>query len=416
MHGAGRAASSGAPPTHPRATWWAGEVAALRVAHPRLHHVLRAVWRHPGRTLVPVAAVVVGVLGTATPDGDAGWFRRAGLSMIGPGFWDVFADPGLQVGALLLLPVGLVAAAARALSLPELFAVAASQAAFVTWFALVTTRRATAVTGAAHLPAQWAVGTVLALGGLLADAVASGHPEEILVALLLVHAACAALASRGVVAGALVGVAAGLKLWGLLGFPVGLLGRSRRVLVTVAVVAAGVVVACYLPFVALGEVRTFEFEWALAQRPGLRVLVGPGPSDWTLRLLQGACCVLTGALVALRRHGSPVTVVLCVVATRLLLDPLLFGYYLGPLVTVALIWAWSRRGAGTTRLALAATLLVPLHVVVPFLLSVPAVFRLYGVLMVAVPALALALDRRDAARCDRRGEQASDLVPNPTQP
>lgn len=398
-----------APAAARRPGWWlTRELAELARSHPRLHRVLHRVWQHPA-VLVPLAAVALGVLGAATPDGDAAWFRSAGLGMVGPGFWDVFADPGLQIGVLVLLPVGLLTAAARALGLSDLLLVAAAQGALVTWVALGTARRVTRVTGAPALPAQWAVGSVLALGGLLADAVGTGHAEEILIGLLLVLAAGAAADGRGAAVGGLLGVAAGLKLWGVLGAPVALVGRRPRVVVGAAVVACAVTAVCYVPFFVRGEVNTFEFTWLMSNRTGLRELVGPGPSDWALRVAQGAAAFVVGCCVALRRSGSPLTVVLCVVSTRLLLDPLMLPYYLGPLVVVGLLWAWSSRDDVVRRAAPAATALVPVLVVFPYLVDTPVVQLVYLVLMVLVPACALVGDRRAA-----RGIPAHTAGPAPS--
>jgi hypothetical protein len=159
-----------------------------------------------------------------------------------------------------------------------------------------------------------------------------------------------------------------------------------------ALVAGTVTVVCYGSFFLWGEVNTFEFSWVTSNRVGLREVVGPGPSDWVLRVAQGAAAVAVGCCVALRRRGSPLTVVLCVMSTRLLLDPLMLPYYFGPLVAVALLWGWASRARPVRRAALAATVLVPAHVVVPFFVDTPTVQLGYLVLILAVPVLALVCD------------------------
>lgn len=378
--------------------WLARELATLAAVRPRTYRALRTVWQHPGAVLIPLAALVLGIAGAASPEGDAEWFRTAGIGMVGPGFLDVFADPGLQIGPLVLLPIGLLTVAANALGASAPLVGSAAQGALVTWVALVACRHATRVSGARRLPAQWAVASALAFGGPLADAVAFGHTEEVLLGLLLVIAACAAAEGRGRRTGALVGVAAGIKLWGALGAPVALIGRRPRVLVVAGVVAALVVVACYVPFVLWGEVNTFEFTWVSSNRVGLREVVGDGPSDWALRVAQGAAAVAVGSFVALRRSGSPVTVVLCVISTRLLLDPLVIPYYFGPLLAVGLVWAWASPLRAVRWGALVGTLLIPAHVILPYVLGRRVAWGEYVALMVVLPLVALAGDRGAAAR------------------
>ncbi|MGW6130580.1 hypothetical protein ACWFNE_11195 [Cellulomonas sp. NPDC055163] len=374
--------------------WFARELADLAEARPRTHRVLRRVWRNPVAILVPLAAVVLGLVGAGSPEGDAEWFRRAGTGMVGPGLWDVFADAGLQIGPLVLLPVGLVTVAAEALGASGPLVGSALQGALVTWVALVAVLHATRATGVPALPAQWSVASVLAFGGPLADAVAMGHTEEILIGLLLVLAACAAQGGHGRRTGALLGVAACLKLWGALGAPVALVGRRPRVLVTAGVVAGLVVLVCYVPFFAWGEVNTFEFSWVASNRPGLREVVGEGPSDWALRVAQGAASVVVGCCVALRRSGSAVTVVLCTMSMRLLLDPLIMPYYIGPLLAVGLVWVWASPLRRVRTVAWVATLLVPAHVLLPYLLGRRVAFVEYLLLMLLLPVGALVGDRR----------------------
>lgn len=400
------------PTTGRAARWLARELALLSGARPRTHRLLLRVWRNPVAVLVPVAAVALGIVGAASPDGDAEWFRRAGLGMLGPGLWGVFADAGLQIGVLVLLPVALLVVIADALGISAPFLVSAAQGAFVTWVALVAGRRATDVTGAPVLPAQWAVGGSLALGGVLAEATAIGHPEEVLIGLLLVLAACSAAEGHGRRVGGLLGVAVGLKLWGALGAPVALIGRSPRVVAVAGVVAGVVAAACYAPFLLWGEVNTFDFAWT-SNRFGLRELVGPGPSDWVVRVGQGAASVLVGCCVALRRAGSPTTVVVCIIATRLLLDSVVTPHYLGPLVVTGMLWAWASRDRATRRAALAVTLLVPAFVVLPYVVGKQATYLGYVVLMVLVPAAALLGDRRAAGAAERGARPPDDPPTGP---
>ncbi len=355
-----------------------------------------AVWRHPVAVLVPLAFVASAVFAVVIGASDAALFLRAGTGMVGPGFWDVFADPVLQIGPLYLLLVGVLARAAEAVGLPVLATVAGTQSALVAWLGIWAAGRLAVVGGHRALPAQWAVGGSLVLGALLIDGTANGHPEEIAIGLLLAVAAGRALRGRGASAGALVGLAVGVKLWGVLGGGVLLHGRRARSILVRGLVAGAVVVACYLPFFVWGDVRTFEFSWGSAVDASLvgRVSDALGLGDWGLRAVQGAAAGLAGALVALRRHGSPVAAVVAVVAVRLLLDPLRLTYYTGPLVAVLLVWAWTAatRPALLPRVALLA--LAPLAVVAPYALPGEVHTAFASVFFVTVPLAVVWQERR----------------------
>src|SRR5665811_108757 len=111
----------------------------------------------PEPARVTPGAVRPGLLGADNPGGDASWFREAGLSMLGPEVLDVFAAPGVQMGPVYLLFIGVLTTAVDAVGLPVLFTVAAVQAIGIAWFALFTTRRWAVELGAAPLRAQWGV-------------------------------------------------------------------------------------------------------------------------------------------------------------------------------------------------------------------------------------------------------------------
>ncbi|NKY38392.1 glycosyltransferase 87 family protein [Cellulomonas septica] len=378
-------------------TWLARETSRLQEARPRLWVALRAVWQRPVLGVVLLAAVTCGALGAVIPDGDAGWFRSAGSTMLGPDVLDVFADGGLQIGPLYLLVLGLATRALDLVGVSPLAPLAAVQAAAIAWFAMWTTRRAARLTGAPVLPAQWAVGLVLSLGGFLAEGIGNGHPEEILIGLVLANAALSAAAGRHVVAALLVGVATGVKQWGLLGGPVVLLGRRVGGTLLGALTAAGVTAALYLPFLLGGDVRTFDMSWGFRNGSLLGYVAGwVGESEWAMRVVQGGIAGLLGALVALRRRGSPLLVVVVVVAARLLLDPMRLTYYAGPLVAVLLVWAWTSDVALVRRWRLVGSLVAPAVVLAPYLLPTTVLWRTGDLLLVAVPVLALVLDRRTA--------------------
>ncbi|MBX9245868.1 DUF2029 domain-containing protein [Actinotalea ferrariae] len=381
--------------------WVSREMAALDARRPALARALRWTWRHPTAVLVTLAVVVPGLLGANIPGGDAAWFRRAGLSMLGPDFWQVFVEPGLQVGPLYLLFLGCLTWVVGALGLPVLFTVAAVQCGLLTWLAVGTARRAARAAGVAGrrgAAVPWAVGLPVVLGGPLAEAVGNGHPEEILVGLVLVEAALLAAAGRRVLPGVLVGVAAGVKLWGVLGAPLLLLGRRLPDVVARCAAAALVVLACYVPFFLLGEVNTFEFRWGVSAGSTLALLGSWVPaSGWVARVVQGLAAGLAGSAVALHRRSTPLAAVVVVVSVRLLLDPLRLTYYSGPLIVVVLLWLWTSAPV-SSRSRLVLTLLTPAVVLVPYFLPAMVNGVISTLVLVAVPVGVVLLERRTVSR------------------
>src|SRR5665648_611306 len=167
----------------------AGEWSALGARRPALVRRLRWLRDHPAAVLLPWAGLMAGLLGADNPGGDAQWFRDAGLSMFGPDVFDVFSTPGLQMGPLYLLFVGMLAAAVRVVGLPVLLTVAAVQSMGIAWFALFTARRWAAQLDASPRRAQWGVVAPMVFGGLLAESIGNGHPEEVFLGLLFANAA-----------------------------------------------------------------------------------------------------------------------------------------------------------------------------------------------------------------------------------
>lgn len=391
------------------AGWFHREVARTRTEHPRLARVARAVWQRPALILGGVAAVSAAGVTAAVHPGDTTYFVSAATGMLGPGFFDVFADPLLQIGPLFLLAVGVVARVAGFVGLAPDPVVAAVLAAGVAWLTV-------AVTGAFARDAQrdvrtvqWVVGGTVVAGGLLADGMAIGHPEEIALGLLLAAAVRAAAQGRGVVVGALVGVATGTKLWGLLGAGTALHGRRWRTLLTAAGVAGALVAVQYAPFFLWGDVGTFSFTWVHTDRSSLLPVLAAhlGLTDWGMRLIQGAAATAAGFLVAAYRRASGPAVVVTVISVRLLLDPLRFPYYVGPLVVVLLIWAWTSpcRPGPAVRTALLAV--VPCVVVLPYLVAGPVVTWTWTVVFAVLPVALVLHERRATSGTADRWASAS---------
>ncbi|MBO9556543.1 MAG: hypothetical protein J7523_18370 [Cellulomonas sp.] len=381
------------------AGWMSSELDRAHADHPGLVRLVRAVSLRPAPVLALLAAVSAALVTATVRPSDAWLFVRAASAMLGPDFFDVFADPVLQVGPLFLVGVGLVARAAEMVGLPPAPVVAGVQAGLVAWLGVAVAAAFARDGGRDPRPAQWAVGGALVVGGLLTEGVGSGHPEEIALGLLLAVAARAAARGSGVRLGLVIGLATGVKAWGLLGAPLALHGRRVRQVLLAAGACVLTVALCYFPFFVWGHVATFSFRWDSADGSSLlRVAAGQlGMSDWGMRVVQGAAAAGAGALVARRRRGSPLVVVVTVVAVRLLLDPVRLTYYTGPLVAAVVLWAWTAqaRPGVVTRIVLLAA--VPLVVVLPYVLPTPVVDGAASVLYVVVPLAVVAAERRAPA-------------------
>lgn len=367
--------------------WWLRETGNLRSEHPGVYRTASWIWMRPALVLVPLAMLIAGLLGASVSAGDAGILRSAGRQILGPDSLGVFSDPTLQVGPVYLLAVGGLVLLVQALHLPVLFTVAAVEAGLLAWFTLVVARRCAKVSAADVPTAQWAVGLPLVFGGLLAEAVVSGHPEEMTLGLVLVIAAHQSHRGRSTAAGVLLGVVTGVKLWGALGVPILAIGRRPRQLLAGGFVAGIIVVACYAPFFLFGEVRTFSFRWSPTASSTLSLLgLGGASSGWGLRAAQAALVFVVAGGVALRRASSPLAVVVAIISVRLLLDPLRIPYYAGPLILVTLLRLWTDPTRPSRWWQVSLTLAVPVAAVSPYLVSA----RVTAVISTALLALALA--------------------------
>ncbi|MBD7916844.1 hypothetical protein H9657_00925 [Cellulomonas sp. Sa3CUA2] len=388
------------------------ELAARR---PRTAAVLEALWRRPSAVLGAVAAATMAVSVEGLQPSDLSWFVDGARVLTSADTWQVFTDPGLQVGPVHLLLVGALVRGAEAVGAPVMAVLGAVLAVVLVWATDAVTRTWAAIGNVPSLPARWAVGGALVSGGLLTQVSTSGHQEEILLAVVLAAAAAAVTRGQAGRAGALLALGAGLKMWAVLGGPIVLHGRRPRTVVVGALTACALAGATYLPFFWWGEVRTFEFSWGIADGPSMLGAIGAltGLDDWGLRCVQAAGAGIAATLVALRRHGSALAVPLTVVAVRLLLDPVTAVYYLAPFVLLAVLWCWTSAARPGPVGRAAALLAVPVCVVHPYVLGSTAGLVLETALFVGVPCVVL-LRERAAAR-GARGP-SSPLAPVQGQP
>ena len=277
---------------------------------------MREFLRSPlARVWAPVlaAAAAVASLDRGTDPGDLVYFER----LLSSSWSHTFSDPMLQSGPLQLMVFGAVRNLAALAFVVELGVAAL----------LV------AVLGRLGVAVRWRLtaGLVAVGAGLTHLAFVDGHPAEAVVPLLWLLAALWARDDRMIAAGALIGVAAGLELWGILGGIVLLVAPRLRRAPLGLCVAGIVVVAQLAPFAIAGELRTFNHRWDVTTGTFLSLLVAPGTHfSWPLRLVQAALAVGAGGAVALRLRRSVHAVwlaPLAVVLVRILLDPVSFGWY-----------------------------------------------------------------------------------------
>lgn len=340
---------------------WRDEVAVLARRAPRVARVVRHLRRSPLAVLLPVAVVTSARLVDATRPADTVGFLRAGRTLLTPDGWDVFADPWLQVGPVLLLAMGLWAAVADVVGTSPYLVVGAVHGGIVLWLGDAVTRR-WVPPGRDPTSARWAVGLTLVAGGVMERSFLPGHEEDLVIALLLAAAAAGAASRRPVRVGLLLALGFGLKAWAVLGGGLVLHGRRWSRALVGAGVAAGVVVAMYLPFLVRGDVNTLDYSWGIAHGASLFGELGrlAGLSDWGLRAVQAGVAGIAGAATALRRHGSALAVVVVAVGVRLLLEPHQLWYYPSPFLLLTVLWVWTSPAVRRTGVRVATVLAVPL--------------------------------------------------------
>jgi hypothetical protein len=287
------------------------------------------------------AAAVVGFGVSPGDTGDLWYFVHASEQLYSTDWADAFASSTLQVGPLQLALFGAVSAAADLVGVSTtrlLGAVVGALAAGLFW---LVARRLLADRGGAWALLLAAVAPVAL--GLTFEAYRQGHPAQFLVPLLWVLAGLEVRRGRAWLAGGLVGLSAGLELWGLLGIVVFAAAPRLTVALRAAAGAVLVVLLLFAPFAFAGEFAMFEYRWIVTPDTLLALVVEPGADfTWQLRALQGTTALAAGGAVvwALRRStaafwAGPLTAV----AVRLALDPVRYPWYWLALETLALVAA-----------------------------------------------------------------------------
>jgi hypothetical protein len=271
------------------------------------------------RVWLPVfaAAAVMASLDRGADAGDLVYFVHRGEVLLSGQWAQTFSDPMLQSGPLQLLVFGAVRNVGALAFVVEL------GVAGLLLFVL------------GRLGARDAVRTVVGLAAVAAGlthlAFADGHPAEAVVPLLWVLAGKWAREDRVAAAGVLVGVSAGLELWGILGLPLLLLAPRLRRAYLGAAAGVTVLLLQLAPFALFGDFRMFQREWRITSGTVLTFVTMPGTGfGWPLRVAQAALAVAAGIAVAVAARRSVHAVwlaPLAVVLVRILLDPVSFGWY-----------------------------------------------------------------------------------------
>jgi hypothetical protein len=283
-------------------------------------------------------AGLVATMDRAADAGDVIFFARAGEALFREGWLDVYADPVLQTGPIQLGALAALSHFANASGVPLGTVLAYTVEVSAMIAILLVLKRLTAN------ELVLLIGSLMALVvGLAQAAYVDGHPAQLLVPALWVVAGLVLRRGEGGLAGVLIGLSAGLEVWGLLGiciFAAAPLWRdARRGVIAAAVTTC----ALFGPFVAFGEFAMFEREWNVASGTFVSLVVEPGTSvPWSVRLLQAILAVGAGAGVAwaLRKRSSVIWAApLAAVLVRLVFDPVFYAAYLVAPLALALVAA-----------------------------------------------------------------------------
>lgn len=359
--------------------------------------------------LLPVIAamILIWTRGSSPQPIDFGWFGPGGADLLTGRWGSIFGDPAVQAGPFELLPFGVA----------QLLGVSGTTAWTVFLAACgAATSFLTAIVLRPTLSADLR-SSALAAGGTLIVSVAGptaswtlGHPSEALVPLVWAVAGRLAVRDRPVLAAVLVAASTGFEVWGVLGAPLVLLAPRLR-LVRSAIAGAVGLGALWAPFALAGPFAMFSFSWPVVQRSLVHALE-PGATTfpWTFRVAQALVSMGAGTAVALLLRGrggswGPWAVITAVVAARLILDPVLAGYYWDPalIATVGAMVLAAHRADLVAAVVVAVALVLTADVAAP----VPRAIALTGLMLLAAAGLRWRAGRATPARPPRRHAFAS---------
>lgn len=249
---------------------------------------------------------------TSGPSVDGPYFTAAGRSLLSGSGLHAYAARGLQAGPWQVAGFGLLSRLTDLVRLPDdaTFAVLSSLASTAAVIAGVRWLRRRC--GLSASPVAELLAGVLAIGWQLATSVyTSGHVAELVIPIVWVAGAGIARDDRVLVAGLLIGLAAGFETWAVLGAPVLLLAPTWAARAKAVAALMAVTAATYLPFVLAGPFRMGDATWAVS-RHSLIHAIDPNLATfpWTARLVQSVVVVGVGVFgwLLLRHRCGPTAV------------------------------------------------------------------------------------------------------------
>jgi hypothetical protein len=268
---------------------------------------------------------------------DTHLFNVVGKQLFSRRVLDVYSDVQVQVGPLHLLVNALVDRFARLVGLSSVGTLSVVVQLFYV-VALVWTLRSFGLPRAASLM----VAVVAVALTLPWTTFVTGHFAEGLIPYLWIWGARSAKDGKGTRAALVLASGGGLKLWGVLGFPLLLLLPDLRSRLRSYVLAGVIFVSFYLPFLVFGDFRMFSMTWPAYQSDQiLSFWVTDGDRvTWALRVVQGLLvgAVGAGAVIIGRRSPSAIWAApLAMVSIRVITDPVGYWYYSLPAQTIALV-------------------------------------------------------------------------------
>jgi hypothetical protein len=296
--------------------------------------VLARLWWVPAL----VGAGLMAAMDATSDAGDVIFFAHAGEQLYGSGWSDVYADPTLQSGPLQLAALGALSHLADSIGVPlgTVLAYSVGLTAMTAVLGLLTRITANRVM-------LFLAGLAALVCGLSSSAFVDGHPAQLFIPLLWVVAGLSVRRGETVSAGILVGLSAGLEVWGVLGVCVLAASPEARSALRGLAAAVGLTAALFAPFFLLGDFAMLDYSWSVASGTLVSVLVEPGSSyPWAVRAVQAGAAIGVGATVAwaLRRRSAVIWAApLAAVLVRLVFDPVFYAAYLLAPLTLALIAA-----------------------------------------------------------------------------
>lgn len=329
--------------------------------HPRIATFLRTIVRYR-LWIIGAAALAMAIV-----DGrgsfeiqDPQLFIDAGKKLFSGDALNVFADETVQEGPLGLLFWGVIGQIAALVNVdPRMVAALVVYPGFT--FAVVYLIRHTfRDLNRPSEDLEFFATAIVLFAGLAWTMLSTGHIAEGVIPLLWFQAARDARRGRLNRAALLIALSAGLKLWGILGIPILLLNPvfDWRKLIRAGAITAGVAALFYAPFVFVGEYNSLDYQWDIADSSLIHKLFPDSDTfTWQMRAAQSGIVVALGSALALFGRGrlhALWAVPLAIIATKLLLDPIVFEYYTltasmlaalaGSLTTISLP-RWLRVGA-----------------------------------------------------------------------